>query len=319
MILGYDLGMTAIVTGCAGFIGSQLVQRLLMNGERVLGIDNFSTGKIEFIEEYLKNPLFEFYEIDLLKNQIIDKYFADKEIVYHFAANADVRFGALHPTRDTQQNLLVTQNILEAMRVSGVRKIAFSSSGSVYGESQIIPTPENSPIPLQTSLYGASKLACEALIQAYCETFQMQSWIFRFVSILGPRYTHGHVIDFFSQLRKDPEFLTVLGNGLQRKSYLHVNDCLDAIFIATAKSNHKVNLFNLGLNDTCSVIDSVGWICERLGVKPNIDYGIETKGWIGDNPLIHLSNARISSLGWKPKYSIKESIVDTVDYLVENE
>ena len=311
--------MTALVTGCAGFIGSQLINTLLSRGDYVLGLDNLRTGKRKFIESHLDNPLFEFHEVDLLTSPRIIDYFSKVDTVYHFAANADVRFGALDPTRDTQQNLLVTQNILEAMRVSGVRKIVFSSSGSVYGESQIIPTPENAPIPLQTSLYGASKLACEALIQAYCETFQMQSWIFRFVSILGPRYTHGHVIDFFSQLRKDPEFLSVLGNGHQRKSYLHVNDCLEAIFIATAESNHKVNLFNLGLNDTCSVIDSVGWICERLGVKPNIDYGIETKGWIGDNPLIHLSNARISSLGWKPKYSIKESIVDTVDYLVENE
>jgi UDP-glucose 4-epimerase len=147
----------------------------------------------------------------------------------------------------------------------------------------------------------------------------MQSWIFRFVSILGPNYTHGHVIDFFHQLRKHPKFLTVLGNGHQRKSYLHVEDCLNAISIATKKSDSKINVFNLGLNDTCSVMDSVSWICDRLELDPSINYGTEAKGWIGDNPLIHLSTEKIMHLGWTPRYSIKQSIVDTVEYLIENE
>lgn len=311
--------MNVVVTGCAGFIGSQLVETLLSRGKRVIGIDNFSTGQRAFLESAIKNPLFEFYEIDLLQDNNLHKLFEKVEIVYHFAANADVRFGAIHPTRDTEQNLLVTQNVLEAMRISKVNKIVFSSTGSIYGESQMIPTPEDAPIPIQTSLYGASKLACEALIQAYCETFEMQSWIFRFVSILGPRYTHGHVLDFFNQLKLHPNYLNVLGNGHQRKSYLHVSDCINAIDIATIKSNCKVNIFNLGIDDTCNVIESVNWICEKMGLNPEVNYGLKNKGWIGDNPVIHLSTERISNLGWTPKYSIKQSIQSTLDFLTEND
>lgn len=311
--------MKVIVTGCAGFIGSNLVDSLLTSGLRVVGIDNFSTGKEEFLSAAMDNQNFEFHEIDLQDLEKLYALFVDVDFVYHLAANADVRFGADSPRKDLEQNTIVTHNVLEAMRVSGVKKIAFSSTGSIYGESTTIPTPENAPFPVQTSLYGASKLACEALIQAYCETFAMQSWIFRFVSILGPRYSHGHVFDFYKQLKDHPEYLTVLGDGFQRKSYLHVTDCIEAIDVAIKSSNKKVNIFNLGVDSTCEVRDSVNWIGAKLGLKPRVDFGTDKRGWIGDNPLIHLATAEINSLGWVPRYSIREGVESTIEYLAKNE
>lgn len=243
----------------------------------------------------------------------------DCDMVFHLAANADVRFGTEHPRRDLEQNTIVTFNVLEAMRTNGVNRIAFSSTGSVYGEAQVIPTPENAPFPVQTSLYAASKLAGEGLIAAYCEGFDFQSWIFRFVSILGERYTHGHVFDFYDQLLTDPARLRVLGNGKQRKSYLYVQDCLDAMLLALDKATQKVNIFNLGVDGYCEVNDSIGWISDALGVTPKLEYTGGDRGWIGDNPFIYLDTAKIRALGWAPKLSIKESVVRTVDYLRSNQ
>lgn len=311
--------MKIVVTGCAGFIGSNLVDKFLQKGHEVIGIDNLSTGQIKFMESALQNRHFVFHEFDLSATNRISDVFNRIDMVFHFAANADVRFGAERPRRDLEQNTIVTHNVLEAMRISGVKKIVFSSTGSIYGESPVNPTPENAPFPIQTSLYGASKLACEGLIQAYCETFEMQSWIFRFVSILGPRYSHGHVFDFYKQLKEHPEYLTVLGNGHQRKSYLHVSDCIKAIELAIESSNQGVNIFNLGIDSTCEVRDSVRWISEKLGLEPRVDFGTDTRGWIGDNPLIHLATDEINSLGWRPRYSIKEGVESTIDYLAENE
>lgn len=308
-----------LITGVAGFIGSNLAEYLLSSGFQVVGIDNLSTGNLDFLQAPLSNRKFTFYEIDLQDPDALYPFLSGTDIVYHFAANADVRFGSNHPRRDLEQNTIVTHNVLEAMRISGVVKIVFSSTGSIYGESLTSPTPENAPFPIQTSLYGASKLACEGLIQAYCETFNMQSWIFRFVSILGPRYSHGHVFDFYKQLKQHPEFLKVLGNGHQRKSYLHVSDCIKAIEIGISSSKNNVNIYNLGVNNTCEVRESVNWISEKMGLNPTVEFGTEARGWIGDNPLIHLAIDEITSLGWKPQYSIKESIESTVEYLSKNE
>jgi UDP-glucose 4-epimerase len=243
----------------------------------------------------------------------------DVDIVFHLAANADVRFGVEKPRIDLEQNTIVTHNVLEAMRLSNVKKIVFSSTGSVYGDSYLYPTPENAPFPIQTSFYGASKLACEGLIQAYCEAYEMKSWIFRFVSILGKRYTHGHIVDFYKQLILNPHELKVLGNGKQRKSYLHVIDCLSAIEVGLRGSNDKINIFNLGFDGVCEVKDSIEWILERLKINPKITYGTESRGWVGDNPLIHLSIEKISSLGWKPTHTIQEGVESTVDFLIENQ
>ena len=308
-----------VVTGCAGFIGSHLTDYLLKSGAKVVGIDNLSTGRMQFLEKAVRNPNFAFHKLDMTSPEGLSNVIEGSDLVFHLAANADVRFGANHPRRDLEQNVIVTHNLLEAMRSSDVNRIMFSSTGSIYGESTIIPTPENSPFPVQTSLYGASKLACEGLIQAYCETFDMQSWIFRFVSILGPRYSHGHVFDFYQQLTEHPQYLSVLGNGYQRKSYLHVYDCVEAIDLAIRNSDAKVNILNLGTESTCEIRDSVTWICKKLQLKPTIDFGTETRGWIGDNPLIHLDITAIKSLGWKPKFSIQEGVESTVDFFTQNE
>lgn len=308
-----------VVTGCAGFIGSNLVDRLLADGHSVIGIDNFSTGQRRFLDAALKNRNFRLFEIDILDIDALMKAFADAEAVFHLAANADVRFGTDHPRKDLEQNTIATYNVLEAMRHNGIRKIAFSSTGSVYGEARVVPTPEDGPFPVQTSLYGASKAAGEGLISAYCEGFGFQACIFRFVSILGERYTHGHVFDFYRKLKDDPSRLPILGNGKQRKSYLYVQDCIDAILLAMVKAPDKVNIFNLGVDGYCEVNDSIGWICDRLDVKPRLEYSGGDRGWIGDNPFIFLDTKRIQSLGWKPKYGIREGVIKTVDYLRANE
>lgn len=308
-----------IVTGCAGFIGSNLTDRLLADGHQVTGIDNFSTGQRRFLEGALAHPNFRLVEIDLLDLDALKQTFAGGEAVFHLAANADVRFGTEHPRKDLEQNTIATYNVLEAMRANGIKKIAFSSTGSVYGEAPVVPTPEVCPFPVQTSLYGASKAAGEGLISAYCEGFGFQSCIFRFVSILGERYTHGHVFDFYQKLKADPSRLPVLGNGKQRKSYLYIQDCIDAILLAMGKVTDKVNIFNLGVDGYCEVNDSIGWICAELGVKPQLEYSGGDRGWIGDNPFIFLETKKIQSLGWKPKLGIREGVIKTVQYLRANE
>ena len=308
-----------IVTGAAGFIGSTLVDRLLANGHQVTGIDNFSTGQRRFLDDALVQPNYRLVEMDLLDLDALKLAFAGGEAVFHLSANADVRFGTEHPRKDLEQNTIATYNVLEAMRANGIKKIAFSSTGSVYGESPVVPTPEDGPFPIQTSLYGASKAACEGLISAYCEGFGFQSCIFRFVSILGERYTHGHVFDFYQKLKADPSRLPVLGNGKQRKSYLYVQDCIDAILLAMDKATDKVNIYNLGVDGYCEVNDSIGWICEELGLKPQMEYTGGDRGWIGDNPFIFLETKKIQALGWKPKLGIREGVIKTVEYLRDNE
>ena len=311
--------MKFIITGCAGFIGSSLTDRLLSMGHEVVGVDNFSSGQQRFIESALTNKNFKLVEADLLDPELLNPAFAGGDVVFHFAANADVRFGTDHPRRDLEQNTIATYNVLEAMRANGVKKILFSSTGSVYGEAKVIPTPEDGPFPIQTSLYGASKLAGEGLIAAYCEGFGFQSWIFRFVSILGERYTHGHVFDFYRKLKEDPTVLPVLGNGQQKKSYLYIQDCLDAMLLALEKATDKVNVLNLGVDGYCQVNDSIGWICESLQVKPSMQYSGGDRGWIGDNPFIFLETKRIQALGWKPKHTIREGVLKTIEFLKHNE
>ena len=236
-------------------------------------------------------------------------------MIFHLAANADVRYGYKNPFRDLEQNTITTYNVLEAMKKNNINKIVFCSTGSVYGEPKNFPTPENDNFPIQTSFYGASKVAGETFIQAYCEAFNFKSWIFRFVSILGNRYTHGHVYDFCNQLFKNSSYLKVLGDGNQKKSYLHVDDCIKAIFIGVKKSKKKINIFNLGTNEYINVKQSINIICNQLQVKPKVSFYGGKRGWIGDSPFIFLNNKKIRSLGWKPKFTIKESIEQTVRFL----
>src|SRR5271154_5468419 len=272
------------VTGAAGFIGSNLVDRLLADGKTVVGWDNFSTGQKKFLDGARNNKNFKFIEGDNLDLPALTKTMAGCDTVFHLAANADVRFGLEHPSKDLQQNTIATFNVLEAMRASGIKRIAFSSTGSTYGESAVIPTPEDAPFPVQTSLYAASKISGEGMISSYCEGFKFEGYIFRFVSILGERYTHGHVFDFYKQLLEHPDRLKVLGDGLQRKSYLYVQDCVEAmlhvIAQGTAKTaKHRVEFYNLGTEEFVQVNDSIKYICAALNVKPKLEYSGGKKGW----------------------------------------
>jgi len=289
--------MRYFITGGAGFIGSNLVDRLLEFKHEVVVYDNFSTGFEDFLAGRTGTAGFTLVRSDILDLVNLTKAMAGCDFVFHLAANADVRFGTRHPRKDLEQNTIGTFNVLEAMRQNGIKKIAFSSTGSIYGEPDVFPTPEDAPFPVQTSLYGASKLAGEGLIMAYCEGFGFQSWIFRFVSILGERYTHGHVFDFYKKLSTNPNELYVLGNGLQRKSYLYVQDCIDAMLLAIDKANAGVNIFNLGTDEFCTVNDSISWITGRLGLQPRLAYSGGNRGWTGDSPFIFLDCSKIRSSG----------------------
>ena len=309
--------MRVVVTGAAGFIGSNLCDALLVGGHYVLGVDNFSTGRRRFLGDATTHPGFELHELDLVDAPDIATLLSRADAVIHLAANADVRFGWSAPRRDLEQNVLVTHALLEAARQASVPRFMFASTGSVYGDATTIPTPENCPFPRQTSLYGASKLAAEAFIEAYAEGIGMTTTVFRFVSNLGPRYTHGHVFDFVRSLRADPTRLTILGDGTQRKSYLDVSDCVSAIItLLERQGGHEV--FNLGVDDYCEVASSAGWICARLGCAPTIEYTGGRQGWIGDNPFIYLDTAKIRATGWTPKFGIREAVERTVDFLVDN-
>jgi UDP-glucose 4-epimerase len=306
------------VTGCAGFIGSTLTERLLADGHTVVGYDSFSTGQRRFLAAALTSADFRLIRGDVLDSATLTESMKGSEFVFHLAANADVRFGTEHPRKDLEQNTIATHSVLEAMQQNSINKIAFSSSGSVYGESSTLPTPEDAPFPIQTSLYGASKSAGEGLIAAYCAGFGFQSYIFRFVSILGERYTHGHIFDFYRQLEHDSSRLRVLGNGRQRKSYLYVHDCIDAMLLAIERSNDRVNIFNLGTDTYCEVNDSIGWICEALGVTPKVEYCGGDRGWAGDNPFLFLDTKKVRALGWRPKLTIRQGVVKTLEYLRTN-
>jgi UDP-glucose 4-epimerase len=308
----------AVVTGCAGFIGSNLVDRLLANKWRVTGYDNLSTGLPAFLIDANKNPSFQFVQGDLLDCELLERAVAGASTVFHLAANADVRFGIERPGRDLEQNTIGTFNVLEAMRKGGVGQIVFSSTGSIYGEHKTVPTPEDASFPIQTSLYGASKLAGEGLIQAYCEGFGMRSVICRFVSVLGERYTHGHIFDFTRQLLAHPTNLTVLGDGFQRKSYMYVYDCIDAILLALEKSTEKVGIYNFGLDESIEVNQSISWIADELHLAPQLNYTGGARGWVGDNPLIHLDATRIRHLGWSPNVNIEAAVRRTVRWLIAN-
>jgi len=312
------------ITGAAGFIGSSLADHLLREGMPVVGWDNFSTGQEKFIAAATQNPNFTLIRGDNLDLPALTKAMAGCDTVFHLAANADVRFGLEHPSKDLQQNTVATFNVLEAMRANGVKTIAFASTGSVYGEAEIIPTPENHPFPIQTSLYAASKLAGEGMIHAYCEGYKFEGYVFRFVSILGERYTHGHVLDFYKQLLDHPDRLKVLGDGTQRKSYLYVGDCLNAMLhvmkLGKAKeAKHGVEVYNLGTDEYVQVNDSIRFICGALGLNPRIEYSGGDRGWIGDNPFIFLDTKKVRSTGWKPALTIEQGIIRTLKWLEQNQ
>ena len=308
-------GKNALVTGGAGFIGSHVADTLVKAGATVTIVDNLVTGFREFL-----NPAARFVESNLLDTKALGTAMKGQDFVFHLAANADIKDGLSHPRKDVEQNVIATQNVLEAMREHGVSKIAFSSTGSVYGEATVFPTPEDAPFPVQTSLYAASKVCGEGLLSAYAEGYGFTAWIFRFVSILGPRYTHGHVFDFWRRLKADPSTLHILGDGKQMKSYCHVDDCVHAIMttMAKAQNDKRVHIHNIGRPDMLEVNQSVAWICEELGVKPSLTYSGGARGWVGDSPKILLATDRLSALGWAPTYTLQAAVLDTLRWLEAN-
>ena len=308
----------ALITGGAGFIGSNLADRLLADGVEVILYDDFRTGRRQFVGDAIANGA-RLVEGDVLDRWRLTGAMRGCDTVFHLQANADVRYGLDHPQRDIEQNLLTTSTVLEAMREANVERIAFSSTGSIYGEPELVPTPEDCPLPIQTSLYGASKIAAEGLVSSYSHGFGFTGVVFRFVSILGERYTHGHVLDFYRRLRDDPSRLLVLGDGQQRKSYLYVGDCINGILAGLdAVEDGGFQVFNLGTDETVIVDESAGFIARHMGVEPELDHSGGTRGWAGDSPLIHLDCSRIRATGWAPELTISEGIERTLSWFDDN-
>ena len=310
--------MKAFVTGGAGFIGSHVVDRLIQDGRSVTAFDNLSTGFEENLSAHAGSGFLTIHRGDVLDAAALTRAMEGHDILFHFQANADVRGGIKNTRADLEQNTIGTWNALEAARLAGVRTIVFASSATVYGEPAIFPTPEGCPL-VQTSLYGASKLAGEAMLQAYAEYFGIRSIAFRFVSWIGPRYSHGVVFDFVKKLRDNPRKLEILGDGKQVKSYLDVRDGVSGIFCAVDRFQGKKGIFNLGHDAFLNVLDLARIVASELGLD-GVEFATSggERGWLGDSPVVHLDTSRIKELGWSPRISIEEGIRATTRFLMEN-
>ena len=297
-----------LVTGGAGFVGSNVVDRLVELKCKVTVVDNLSSGNKKFLAEHLKGKKIVFKKLDLLNFNQLKKAMAGQDFVFHLAANADIRYGTANTKVDLEQNTIATYNVLEAMRLNNVKEIAFFSSSAVYGEPMIFPTPE-SYLPQQNSLYGASKLAGEALIQAYCNLFGFKSWIYRSVSIVGERYSHGVVFDFMKKLKKNPEDLEILGNGKQKKSFLYIRDCVNGIFTSIQNANDNVNIYNLGTDEYIMVDRVAQIVIDQMGLKDvMINYSSDQeRGWPGDQPFVYLAVNKLKSVGWRQSVKAEEA------------
>ncbi len=306
-----------LVTGGSGFIGSHIVDNLIKNGNEVIVFDNLSSGKLEFIEHHIKASNFKLIRGDLLDQNSIEKACKGIDLICHVAANPDVKLGASDTKVHFDQNIQATYNLLEAVRKNGVKKIAFTSTSTVYGEASIMPTPENYGPLVPISLYGASKLACEALITAYSHTFDLQAWIFRFANIVGPRGTHGIIVDFINKLQSDPSQLEILGDGKQEKSYLHVSECVALILFAIENSKENVNIFNIGSEDTINATTIGKIVVEEMSLSDvQFLYTGGSRGWKGDVPRMRLEIEKLKALGCKPFYNSERSVRETAKALL---
>lgn len=305
-----------LVTGGAGFIGSHVVDRLLADGHNVVVFDNMTSGKMEFIAHHLNEPQFKLINGDMLQPDQVIEACNDVEMVFHLAANPDVRIGSSNTRTHFDQNILATYNLLDAMHKQKVREIAFTSSSTIYGEATVIPTPEHYGPLIPISMYGASKLACEAMVTAYCHTFDMKSWIFRFANIIGDRGTHGIIVDFIHKLKKDAAHLEILGDGKQSKSYLHVRECVDAMMFVVNKGADQVNIYNIGSEDIISATRIGEIVAEEMKLSPEFVYTGGPQGWKGDVPKMMLSIERLKLLGWRPAMGSEENVRETVRSLL---
>ena len=310
--------MKILVTGGAGCIGSDLVQALLDRGDAVVAVDNLSSGKIEHIEPFEGNLKFTFVEADLLDPQALDAYLPGTDIVYHLAANPDVKFVEGEPTdKDLNQNIIVTYYLLEAMRRHSIKKLAFSSTSAVYGISPIQPIPENAFFPNPVSLYGATKLGCESLISSFQNLFGMQCWIFRFANIVGAKVRKkGRTVisDFLYKLKENPSHLHILGNGLQAKSYLLSEECVDAMLFIVDEAQAGINIYNLGSDDNLSVNRIAEMVVERMDLKEvRYTYTGTEGGWPGDVPRFRLEVSKLSELGWTAKRNSEQAVAQAIN------
>ena len=309
--------MKIMVTGGAGFIGSHIVDRLLEEGNEVLVYDNLSSGKLDFISHHMNKKNFRFVKADLLNFDILNREMQGIDLVYHVAANPDVRIGASDTKIHIEQNVMATYNVLEAMRINDIHDIVFTSTSTVYGEADKIPTPENYGPLIPISLYGASKLAAEAFITSYAHTFNMKAVIYRFANIVGPRSTHGVIYDFVMKLKNNPHELNILGDGMQTKSYLYIDDCVDVMLFGYKNRRANVEIFNIGSDDWINVkkiADIIVKEMELKGVKYKFTGG--SRGWKGDVPKMLLSIDKIKSYGWYGKHNSEESVRLTARNLI---
>ena len=313
------LCMRALVTGGAGFIGSHLIDRLVARGDSVVVLDNLSSGHASFIQNHIDAGQVTLVEGDICHPADVNKAMdMDIDCVFHLAANPDIRLGTRITDTDLKQGTVATYNILEAMRVAGVKKIAFASSSVVYGEDAPLPTPEDHGPCMPISLYGASKQAGEGLISSWVGTFGLQAWIFRFANIIGARGTHGVIFDFIHKLKNDPSRLEVLGNGLQEKSYMEVGDCADAILHVMNQTDEPLNLYNLGSHDTASVRRIAEIVVEVTGCHgASIEYTGGDRGWAGDIPRARLGIEKMLKAGFDVKMNSEEAIRYTAECLLE--
>ncbi|MCH2648220.1 MAG: NAD-dependent epimerase/dehydratase family protein [Candidatus Poseidoniaceae archaeon] len=310
--------MRALVTGGAGFIGSHLIDELVDAGYEVKIIDNLSSGDLNLISHQTEAGNVEFVKGDLTVLDDVMQATKNIDCVFHMAANPDIRLGTQITDTDLKQGTIATYNILESMRVNGVKKIVFASSSVVYGEDAPMPTPESHGPCLPISLYGASKLGSEGLITSWVGTFDFQAWIFRFANIIGERGTHGVIFDFIHKLKRDNSRLEVLGNGLQEKSYMEVKDCVKAMMHIYNSKNSPINLYNLGSHDTCSVRRIAEIVVEETGFdNATIEYTGGDRGWAGDIPRAMLSIEKMLSTGYDVNYNSEAAVRHTTRCLIE--
>jgi UDP-glucose 4-epimerase len=309
---------TYLITGVCGFIGSNLALKLLNEGNRVIGLDRIVTRHKHAIDELTKYFKFKFYNLDLSNYESFKSIVEDDiDIVFHLAANADVRFSSVYPEKDLNDGIIATYNVLRFIKEKNIKQIAYSSTSAIYGVVDKVPTPEDC-FYTQTSFYGASKVAGEALVQAHCAAYDTKAWIFRYASITGPRYSHGFIYNFYTSLKKNPEELYVHGGKDQRKTYLDVKDCVSAMLTIVEKTNERVNTFNIGNTETISLPESIPIITNFMEIRPNIIWSGNEVGWVGDSKINDLDISKLTNLGWKPKYTIKQTILRTLEWLDEN-